>query len=229
MLGEGGTVLRYVSWKAAYWLKRRKFDALENRSFLVSPIFNEITGIITYTNHMALWNLFDIVNSVILKSPADDLYFPAVVFSFQKHSNVNFNYNNYYLLLINYYYYYCSVGVMGIMFIKFTDIDWLFFCGILTLVCSLRACHMWLTRNHMFIREIWGKFTSFIFWNFEMSLVSLGRFQNFKKVNSVNLSQISLLNMWLLVEILLHKRFHCNFTKFLKSCFLKVLASLEFK
>ena len=75
------------------------------------------------------------------------------------------------------------------------------FCVILTLVCSLRACHMWLTRNHMFIREIWGKFTSFIFWNFEISLVSLRRFQNFKKVNSVNLSQISLLNMWLLVEI----------------------------
>ena len=40
------------------------------------------------------------------------------------------------------------------MFIKFVDIDWLFFCVILTLVCSLRACHMWLTRNHMFIREI---------------------------------------------------------------------------
>ena len=54
------------------------------------------------------------------------------------------------------------------------------FCVILTLVCSLRACHMWLTRNHMFIREIWGKFTLFIFWN---------------------LSQISLLNMWLLVQI----------------------------
>ena len=75
------------------------------------------------------------------------------------------------------------------------------FCVILTLVCSLRACHMWLTRNHMFIREIWGNFTSFIFWNFEISLVSLGRFQNFKKVNLVNLSQISLLNIWLLVQI----------------------------
>ena len=54
------------------------------------------------------------------------------------------------------------------MFIKFVDTDWLF-CLILTIVCSLRACHMWLTRNHMFIREIWGKFTSFIFWNFEIS------------------------------------------------------------
>ena len=37
---------------------------------------------------MAQWNLFDVVNSVILKLPtvlkfpADDLYFPAVVFLF---------------------------------------------------------------------------------------------------------------------------------------------------
>ena len=37
-----------------------------------------------------------------------------------------------------------------------------------------------------------------IFWNFEISLASLRRFQ---KVNSINLSQISLLNMWLLVLI----------------------------
>ena len=51
------------------------------------------------------WNLFDVVNSVILKFPADDLWFPAVVFSFWKHSNVNFNYNNYHLLIINHYYY----------------------------------------------------------------------------------------------------------------------------
>ena len=43
------------------------------------------------------------------------------------------------------------------MFIKFVEIHRLFFCVILTLVCSLRAYHMWLTRNHMFIREIWGK------------------------------------------------------------------------
>ena len=56
---------------------------------------------------------------------------------------------------------------------------------------------MWLTRNHIFICEILGKSTSFVFWNFEISLVSPRRFQNFKKVNSINLSQISLLNMWL--------------------------------
>ena len=39
-------------------------------------------------------------------------------------------------------------------------------------MCSLRACHMWLTRNHMFIREILGKYTAFIFWNFEISKIS---------------------------------------------------------
>ena len=32
-------------------------------------------------------------------------------------------------------------------------------------------------------------------------VVLLGRFQNFKKVNSVNLAQISHLNIWLLVQI----------------------------
>ena len=42
-------------------------------------------------------------------------------------------------------------------------------------------------------------------WGLEFCLVSLGRFQNSKKVNSVNLSQISLLNMWLLVQIKLSK------------------------
>ena len=93
---------------------------------------------------------------------------------------------------------YCSVGVMELCLSNLLIL--IVFYVIFILVCSLRACDMWLTRNHMFIREIWGKFTSFIFWNFEISLVSLGRFQNFKKVNSVNLSQISLLSMWLLIQ-----------------------------
>ena len=34
---------------------------------------------------------------------------------------------------------------------------------ILTPVRSLRAYYMWLTRNQMLIREMWGKFTSFFF------------------------------------------------------------------
>ena len=65
-------------------------------------------------------------------------------------------------------------------------------------------------------REIWGKLTSFIFWNFEISLVLLGRFQNFKKVNSVNLSQIFLLNMWLLVQITIAKLLNQNCFYFVK-------------
>ena len=49
---------------------------------------------------MTEWNLSDVVNSVILKFPVDDLSFPAVAFSFlktfecqfQQHLNaVNFN------------------------------------------------------------------------------------------------------------------------------------------
>ena len=80
------------------------------------------------------------------------------------------------------------------MFIKFVDVDWLFF-------CVLCPCHMWLTRNHIFIRKIWWEFTSFIFWKFEIFFVSLRGFQNFKKVNAVNLSHISLVNIWLLVLI----------------------------
>ena len=41
-----------------------------------------------------------------------------------------------------------------------------------------------------------------------------GDFKNFKKVNSVNLSQISLLNMWLLVQIrLLEAHAYCKVTK----------------
>ena len=76
------------------------------------------------------------------------------------------------------------------MFVKFVDIDWFFLCVILTFACSLKACHMWLTKNHMFICKIWEKFISFIFWNFEVSLVSLGGFKNFKKVKSVMESQL---------------------------------------
>ena len=84
---------------------------------------------------------------------------------------------------------YCSVGVMELCLL--TLLVLIVFCVILTLVCSLKTCHMF--RNHMFIREIWGTFTSFIFlkfWN-----------QDFKKVNLVNLSHISLLKMWLPVLI----------------------------
>ena len=49
-------------------------------------------------------------------------------------------YYYYYYYYYNYYYYYFND------YKKVTII----------IVCSLRACHMWLTRNHMFIHEIWG-------------------------------------------------------------------------
>ena len=96
--------------------------------------------------------------------------FPLIIsnfsnLSFYKHLNVNFNYNNY-----------CSVGNTELCLLNLLIL--IAFCVTFTLVCSLRACHTWLTRTHMFICEVWGKFTSFIFWN---------------------LSQIYLLiNMWLL-------------------------------
>ena len=58
------------------------------------------------------------------------------------------------------------------MLIKFVDID--FF-------CNTYPCLRFQSLSHVV--------------NFEISLISLGRFQNFKNVDSVNLSQISLLNM----------------------------------
>ena len=79
------------------------------------------------------------------------------------------------------------------------------FCVILTLVSSLRACHMWLTRNHVFISEIWGKFTSSIFWNFEISLVfELGEFiPNFPLKNVITSTNYS-------VSIYFFTLFVCN-------------------
>ena len=62
------------------------------------------------------------------------------------------------------------------MFINFFWYWLIVFCVTLTLVCSLKVFHMRLTRNHMFIREILGKLTSFIFLNFEISRVKRGDF-----------------------------------------------------
>ena len=110
---------------------------------------------------------------------------------------------------------------MEFCLLNLLNVYWLtVFCVFLALLCSLRACHMWLTRNHMFIREIWGEFTSFIFWNF----VSFGRFQNFKKVNSVNLSQISLLSMWILVQILQQTKVRDNFKILIKNTYSNIIS-----
>ena len=101
------------------------------------------------------------------------------------------------MLIINYYYNnnykshnnYCSVGVMELCLL-----NWLIlFCVILTLVYSLRACHMWLTRNHMFIGEIWGKLTSFIFWNFEISnfSISISKISKISKLQIIELGKFT--------------------------------------
>ena len=105
---------------------------------------------------MAHWNLFDLVNSVILKFPADDLWFRAV-FSFWNigMSTLITIIITYYLLIIiviiitKCHNNYCSVGVMELCLLNLLIL--IVFCVIL--VCSLRTCHMWLTRNHMLIRE----------------------------------------------------------------------------
>ena len=94
---------------------------------------------------------------------------------------------------------YCSVGVMDLCLIKFVDIDWLFLCNSCPYVLFESLSHVINQESHVYL---WNLGT-FIFLNFEISLVSLWRFQNFKKVNSVNLSYIPLLNMWSLVQITL--------------------------
>ena len=65
-------------------------------------------------------------------------------------------------------------------------------------LCNSYPCVLFESLSHVINQE-----SHFYSWNLEKGyLVSLGRFQNSKKVNSVNLSQISLLNMWLLVLII---------------------------
>ena len=68
----------------------------ENQIFFRNSTFLN-TEVSLSIDHMAEWNLIDVVNNFILK-------FVTVVFSLQKHSSVNFDCNNYYLLIINYYY-----------------------------------------------------------------------------------------------------------------------------
>ena len=47
----------------------------------------------------------------------------------------------------------------------------------------------------MFIREIWGKFTLFIFWNFEISRVKRGRFiLNFPLKHVITSTNLALLS-----------------------------------
>ena len=73
----------------------------------------------------------------------------------------------------------------------------LLFSVILTFMFSLRACHMWLTRNHVYswnLRKI--SLVHFLkFWNLPCETREISKFQ------ICELGKISLLNMWLLVRI----------------------------
>ena len=56
---------------------------------------------------------------------------------------------------------YCSVGVMELCLLNLLILINCFLCS--SYPCVLfEGFHMWLTRNHMFISEIWEKFASFI-------------------------------------------------------------------
>ena len=86
------------------------------------------------------------------------------------------------------------------MFIKFVNTDWLFLCNSYRCVPFESLSHVINQESHVYSWNL-GKIYLIYFLKFWNSLISLGRFQNFKKVISVTLSQISLLNMWLLVQI----------------------------
>ena len=112
------------------------------------------------------------------------------------------------MLIINYYYNnnykshnnYCSVGVMELCLLNLLILIDCFLCNSYPCVLFESLWQVINQDSHVYSWNL-GKFTSFIFWNFEITLVSLGRFQNFKKMNLVNFFQISLLNMSLLVLI----------------------------
>ena len=81
---------------------------------------------------------------------------------------------------------YCSVGVMELCLLNLLILI-IVFCVILTFAIL----------SHVINQESYD-----YSWNLgKIYLVSLGRFQKFKKFNSVKLSQIFLLNMWLRVLI----------------------------
>ena len=78
-------------------------------------------------------------------------------------------------------------------------LNWLFLCNSYPFVLVESLSHVINQESHVFSWNL-GKIylVHFLkFWNLPRET----RKQNFKKVNSVNLSQIFLLNMWLLVQI----------------------------
>ena len=95
---------------------------------------------------------------------------------------------------------YCSVGFMELCSLNLYILIDCFLCNPYPFVLFESLSHV---INQESRASSWslGKIYLVIFWNFDISLVSLRRFQNLQKVNLVNLSQIFLLNMWLLVLI----------------------------
>ena len=105
----------------------------------------------------------------------------------------------YYLLIIIIIIVVYELWSYGVIFIKFVDID-CFLCNSYPCVLFESLSHVINQESHVYSWNL-GKIYLVRFLKFWISLVSLGRFQNFEKVNSVNVSQISLLNMWLLLQI----------------------------
>ena len=72
---------------------------------------------------------------------------------------------------------YCSVGVMVLCLLNLLIL--IVFCVILTLVFSLRACHIWLTRNHVYSWNLGRIYlVHFLkFWNLPCFTREISKFQ----------------------------------------------------
>ena len=90
---------------------------------------------------------------------------------------------------------YCGVGAMELSLLNLLILTDCFLCNSYPCVLFESLSHVINQKSHVYSWNL-GKIylAQFLkFWN--------EKFQNFKKVNSVNLSQMSLLNMWSLVQI----------------------------
>ena len=152
---------------------------------------------------MAQWNLFYFVNCIILKFSANDCNFP-LLFSYSKNIRMSTLITiiiTYYLLIIiiiitKSHNNYCSVGVMELCLLNLLILIDCFLCNSYPCMLFESLSHVINQESHVYSWSL-GKIylARFLkFWN-------LLRFQNFKKVNSVNLSEVSLLNIWLLVQM----------------------------
>ena len=94
---------------------------------------------------------------------------------------------------------YCSIGVMELCLLSLLILIDVFLCNSYPCVLFESLSHVINQNSHVYSRKL-GKIYSLHFLKFS----NLPRFNReiskFEKVNSVNLSKISLLNMWLLVQ-----------------------------